>query len=217
MLKFIIVATIAWLIGVFGWAQIIGSIQNLRVRKNLLYTLILWIVLMALGAYCAIITFNSLWALIVGYAISFIQIISAGKIEIDRETAHFIHTPNQNSPDSKVCANEHTLSERQTSPQTVAAFHVAKRADGSPEIIAPLLDPSNAQMLKGLLRTDSVGVHEVSHFEKDFYLFLFNEKTEPPYSDVMIFKFKRVGEERQYIDMKQEDLKAVAFALDHYL
>jgi len=81
MLKFIIVAVIAWLVGVFGWAQIIGSIQNLKIRKNLLFTLVLWIVLMGIGAYFAIVTFDSLWALIVGYAISFVQIISSGKIE----------------------------------------------------------------------------------------------------------------------------------------
>lgn len=81
MLKFIIVAVIAWLVGVFGWAQIIGSIQNLKIRKNLLFTLVLWIVLLSSGAYFAIVTFDSLWALIVGYAISFVQIISSGKIE----------------------------------------------------------------------------------------------------------------------------------------
>ena len=81
MLKFIIVAVIAWLVGVFGWAQIIGSIQNLKIRKNLLFTLVLWIVLLSSGAYFAIVTFDSLWALIVGYAISFAQIISSGKIE----------------------------------------------------------------------------------------------------------------------------------------
>ena len=81
MLKFIIVAVIAWLVGVFGWAQIIGSIQNLKIRKNLLFTLVLWIVLLSSGAYFAIVTFDSLWALIVGYAISFVQLISSGKIE----------------------------------------------------------------------------------------------------------------------------------------
>lgn len=81
MLKFIIVAVITWLVGVFGWAQIIGSIQNLKIRKNLLFTLVLWIVLLSSGAYFAIVTFDSLWALIVGYAISFVQIISSGKIE----------------------------------------------------------------------------------------------------------------------------------------
>ena len=81
MIKFVIVATIAWLVGVFGWAQIIGSIQNIRTRKNLLFTLILWTTIMATGAYFAIMTFDSMWALVVGYAISFVQIIRSGKIE----------------------------------------------------------------------------------------------------------------------------------------
>ena len=80
MLKFIIVAVVAWLVGVFGWAQIIGSIQNLRVRKSLLFTLILWVIIMAVGAYFAIHTFASLWPLIIGYAISFCQTIFSGKV-----------------------------------------------------------------------------------------------------------------------------------------
>ncbi len=80
-MKFIIVAVLAWLVGVIGWAQIIGSLQNLYIRKNLLFTLILWIVIMALGAYFAIVKFNSLWALITGYIISFVQICSAGRIQ----------------------------------------------------------------------------------------------------------------------------------------
>lgn len=81
MLKFIIIAIIAWVLGVWGWAQIIGSIQNIRMRKNLLFALLLWVLVMAVGAYIAIATFNSLWALVVGYAISFFQIILSGKIE----------------------------------------------------------------------------------------------------------------------------------------
>ena len=80
-MKFIIVAVLAWLVGVIGWAQIIGSLQNLYIRKNLLFTLILWIVIMALGAYFAIVKFNSLWALIAGYIISFVQICSSGRIQ----------------------------------------------------------------------------------------------------------------------------------------
>ena len=81
MIKFVIIAAIAWLVGVLGWAQTIGSIQNIRTRKNLLFTLILWIIIMVSGAYFAITTFDSMWALVVGYAISFVQIIRSGKIE----------------------------------------------------------------------------------------------------------------------------------------
>ncbi|MBQ9838305.1 MAG: hypothetical protein IJO56_02240 [Oscillospiraceae bacterium] len=81
MIKFIIVATIAWLLGVFGWSQIIGCLQNLRTRKKLLFSLILWTVIMGVGGYFAIANFNSLWALLVGYGVSFLQVISSGKIE----------------------------------------------------------------------------------------------------------------------------------------
>lgn len=81
MVKFILITVIAWLLGILGWSQIIGSIQNLRVKKNLLFTLILWAIVMATAAYFAIATFNGLWALVVGYSISFIQIISSGKVE----------------------------------------------------------------------------------------------------------------------------------------
>ena len=81
MFKFIIVAVISLIVGAFGWAQIIGSIQNIRHRKYLLFTLILWTTIMAGGAYLAIVTFDSLWALVIGYGISFVQVISVGKVE----------------------------------------------------------------------------------------------------------------------------------------
>lgn len=81
MLKFILIAVLSWLIGVFGWAQIIGSLQNIKIRKNLLYTLILWIVILGVAAYVAIAHFNGLWALLAGYIISLLQVLGSGKIE----------------------------------------------------------------------------------------------------------------------------------------
>ncbi len=80
-MKFIIVLLIAWLVGVFGWSQIIGSLQNLSIRKSLIITLVLWIVIMSVGAYFAILKFNSIWAMIFGYLLSLIQVIRSGKIE----------------------------------------------------------------------------------------------------------------------------------------
>lgn len=80
-MKFIIVAVVAWFVGVFGWSQIIGSLQNLSVRKSLWFTLILWIAIMSGGAYLAIAVFASPWALIAGYVISLGQVFSAGRIQ----------------------------------------------------------------------------------------------------------------------------------------
>lgn len=81
MMKFILIAAIAWLVGVWGWAQIIGSIQNVRIRKNLWFTLLLWTIIMVAGAYLAIVVFDSVWALVIGYGISFVQIICSGRIK----------------------------------------------------------------------------------------------------------------------------------------
>ncbi len=80
MLKFIVVAVIAWIVGVFGWSQIIGSLQNLSARKGLLFTMLLWIVIMGAGAYVAIVKFAAVWPLVIGYGIALVQTLSAGRI-----------------------------------------------------------------------------------------------------------------------------------------
>ena len=80
LLKFIIIAAVAWILGVFGWAQIIGSLQNIKTRKSLAFTLVLWIVIMAVGGYIAIAVLQNTWALVVGYLISFIQVKAQGRI-----------------------------------------------------------------------------------------------------------------------------------------
>ena len=79
--KFIIIAVAAWLIGVLGWAQIIGSIQNISRRKELWLPLLLWSIIMGAAAYFAITKFDGLIPLLIGYVISFISIITQGRIE----------------------------------------------------------------------------------------------------------------------------------------
>ena len=81
MLKFVLVAAAAWLLGVFGWSQIIGSLQNMKAQKGLAFTLVLWVVLLAVGAYVAIAVFSSTWSLVIGYAIALLQTFAAGKIQ----------------------------------------------------------------------------------------------------------------------------------------
>ena len=80
MLQFIIIAVVCWLIGAFGWAQIIGSLQNIAVRKILYITIILWIAIMGIGAYFAVTKFDGLVPMLVGYGISLLQVLKAGKI-----------------------------------------------------------------------------------------------------------------------------------------
>ncbi len=81
MLKFIIIAAIAWIVGVFGWAQVIGSIQNIKERPNLWLTLILWAVILLVVTYIVITKFAGLVPLAIGYVISLVQVLSSGKIE----------------------------------------------------------------------------------------------------------------------------------------
>lgn len=81
MLKLIIVAVVSWIIGVLGWSQIIGSIQNLALRKKLLFTMIFWIIIMCAIAFVSIVKLDSLLALAIGYAISFVQVARSGRIQ----------------------------------------------------------------------------------------------------------------------------------------
>ncbi len=81
MLKFIIIAAIAWVVGVFGWAQVIGSVQNIKERPNLWLTLILWNAILIIVAYIVTTKFTGLVPLGIGYIISLIQVLSSGKIE----------------------------------------------------------------------------------------------------------------------------------------
>lgn len=81
MFKFILIGAAAWIIGVFGWAQIIGSLQNVDQRKGLLLTMIIWIAIMVAVGYVAVVKLDSTWALAVGYFVSFIQVKGQGIIE----------------------------------------------------------------------------------------------------------------------------------------
>lgn len=84
MLKFIIVFAVLWVIGLFGWAQIIGSLQNVSTRGIglTLFTTVVWTCIMAAGAVIVVRYFSDCrWAMLAGYGISFLNIITKGKIE----------------------------------------------------------------------------------------------------------------------------------------
>lgn len=71
MLTFIICLVLAAFVGIYGWAQIVGSIQHMKEQKYLIITLILWALLMYAVAYIMTTQHNSLIACLIGYAISF--------------------------------------------------------------------------------------------------------------------------------------------------
>ena len=80
---FILVLIGSWLIGVFGWAQIIGSIQNLSTRGGkMLFTLFLWVGIIGVTLFLVLKFLPAkIWAWIIGMAISLIQVLLQGKIQ----------------------------------------------------------------------------------------------------------------------------------------
>ncbi len=86
MLKFIIILVLSLVVGIFGWAQIIGCIQRIPARRGglvgmLIFTLLLWVAIMGVGAYFAITKFDGLIPLLIGYGVSFVLVIRNGKIQ----------------------------------------------------------------------------------------------------------------------------------------
>jgi len=81
MLKFIIILIVAWFVGIFGWAQIVGGLQNVDTNKGLIVTIIIWVAIMGAGAYFAIAKLDGTWPLVIGYVASYVKIRGQGKIE----------------------------------------------------------------------------------------------------------------------------------------
>lgn len=100
----------------------------------------------------------------------------------------------------------------------VTAFHVARNLDGTIQpIVAASICPTNTTSIKLLLSTDNLGVDEVSHHNEDFYYFVFDKNASKPLPSVMILKFIQTTGGKVYIDMKQEDMKVVTYAIENYL
>lgn len=111
--------------------------------------------------------------------------------------------------------NKNNLKEQS---QTVTSFHVARNSDGTiqPVVAAPIC-PTNTDLIKSLLCTDNLGVDEVSHKDTDYYYFLYDKKSARPFPSVMILKFLQNNGIKTYVDMKQEDMKAVTYVIENYL
>ena len=84
MIVKIIVFVVAYLVGVFGFSQIVGGLQNIKTMgvPRVLSLSIFWLAI--IGGFFALIYFKfneALVACIIPYAISFIKVLFAGKIE----------------------------------------------------------------------------------------------------------------------------------------
>ena len=84
ILWMIVIAAVAWFIGIVGWAQIIGSIQHAseRGRNATMSTIIVWVVIF--GVLTAAVYFflrKYFIAYLIGLGISMIRILFAGRVE----------------------------------------------------------------------------------------------------------------------------------------
>lgn len=83
MIIFAVIGIICYVAGVFGFAQIVGSLQNVAYRGigATLFTIILWLAILGGGVWIVLAFFKTyLWAMILGYGISLLQVLCAGKI-----------------------------------------------------------------------------------------------------------------------------------------
>lgn len=81
---FIVIMVVTWFVGVFGWAQIIGSLQNIKQRGlgMTLVTVTIWCAIMGAIAWASLYFFGSQKiALYIGYGVSFLMILFSGKIQ----------------------------------------------------------------------------------------------------------------------------------------
>lgn len=80
-LAFFGVLFVSFLIGTFGFAQIVGSIQNIKTNKFGFITIIIWIALL-IGSYLLMKRFvpNNSTAYYIGMVGSLIAILGQGKI-----------------------------------------------------------------------------------------------------------------------------------------
>ena len=77
------VIVVSLLLGIFGWSQIVGSIQHARERHGLatFLTIIIWLAILTGGALLVIFVLPKfLWGMIGGYGASLIAVLLSGRI-----------------------------------------------------------------------------------------------------------------------------------------
>ena len=79
---FLVIAVIAFIVGVFGFSQIIGALQNISWRPGLIVPMLLWMAILVGGVWLELHLFpGHPIPLIIGYVVSLIVVLSSGKIQ----------------------------------------------------------------------------------------------------------------------------------------
>lgn len=97
-------------------------------------------------------------------------------------------------------------------------FHIALNQDGNLQpIINVRLPFGNIEVLKLLLKTERPGAQFYEVSEDWGYLFVYDNLKKKPYPSVMIWKFQVVEGQNMIVDMEQEDLGIIPYAVETYL
>ena len=78
----IVIGILALVVGVFGFSQIIGSLQNLMARPGLVVPLLVWSAILIAGY--VLVSRNlagASKAVLIGYGISFVLVLGQGRIQ----------------------------------------------------------------------------------------------------------------------------------------
>ncbi len=95
----------------------------------------------------------------------------------------------------------------------VFMWHVALDRYGKLQPIMAVSIPFRMEVIMQLLQTDNPGGKTVDVDPDHRYFFAYDNNRKRPYPSVMIFRY----EGNTVRDMRQEDMRAVAYASDHFL
>ena len=102
--------------------------------------------------------------------------------------------------------------------KTTSMFHVALDADGK---LQPIMNASipfgDMAILQQLLNTDRVGAKTVDYNDQVGYLFMYDNNLSRPYPSVIIWRYENRNDKAVVVDMQQEDLRAVSYAVKNLL
>ena len=102
--------------------------------------------------------------------------------------------------------------------KTTAMFHVALDPNGKLQpIINASLPFGDMTLLQQLLSTDRVGGKSVDYDDSVGYLFMYDNNVKRPYPSVIIWRYEKRDGQSVIVDVKQEDLRAVRYACEHFL
>ena len=99
----------------------------------------------------------------------------------------------------------------------VLMWHIALEPSGRLQPIVAAFIPPDPEVLKVLLQTDRPNAKSVDLDEDHHYLFAFDNNLTRPYPSVMIFRYEVTEEANILRDMREEDLRAVPYAVEHFL